>query len=105
MNHNSCCYVAFFLPSGKIIKLEGVDDVINLPYTHHNNFDALFVGRKINKKPWPQFYLPNLTTEIYKIIYSNLAFFPCSPFLPWQDTIINFTLFYNNGPVPKNWKK
>ncbi len=49
IKNNSCCYVAFFLPSGEIIKVEGVDEVINLPYTYHNNFEALFVGKKIKK--------------------------------------------------------
>lgn len=44
-----CCYISFFLPQGKIVKVDGVDDVINLPYTHHNNFETLTVGKLIKE--------------------------------------------------------
>lgn len=44
-----CCYVSLFLPEGKVVKIEGLDEVINLPYTNHNNYDTLFVGKLIRK--------------------------------------------------------
>lgn len=44
-----CCYVAFFLPEGTISRIEGVEEIKSLPYTHHNNFDSLSVGTVINK--------------------------------------------------------
>lgn len=45
----SCCYISFFLPQGEVAKVEGVEDVINLPYTHHNNFETLTVGKTIKQ--------------------------------------------------------
>lgn len=41
------CYIAFFLPGGEITKINGVDNVTTLPYVHHNNLDALYVGKKV----------------------------------------------------------
>ena len=44
--NKSCCYISFFLPEGIIKSVQGTDDVIALPYTHHNNFEALIEGAK-----------------------------------------------------------
>lgn len=40
----SCCYVSFFLPEGQVNCVEGVQDVVMLPYTYHNNLECLKVG-------------------------------------------------------------
>ncbi len=40
------CYQAFFLPEGTVVSIEGVSDVQNIKNVHHNNLDALFVGKK-----------------------------------------------------------
>ena len=45
----TACYIAFFLPQGQICAVKGVDDVLNLPYVHHNNLAALMVGKNIGK--------------------------------------------------------
>ena len=42
--NKSCCYISFFLQQGEVIEVTGVDKVVNLPYTHHNNFETLKVG-------------------------------------------------------------
>ena len=47
--NKSCCYISFFLHEGTVIKVEGVEDVVNLPYTYHNNFETITVGKTINK--------------------------------------------------------
>ena len=47
--NKSCCYISFFLPQGEVMWVNGVDDVINLPYTYHNNFETLTVGKEIKK--------------------------------------------------------
>ena len=41
-----CCYVAFFLPMGEIVSLDGIDKVIAMPYTHRHNLDNLKIGLK-----------------------------------------------------------
>lgn len=41
-----CCYIAFFLPVGEIVSLEGVDEVKNMPFTHRNSLDTLHIGLK-----------------------------------------------------------
>ncbi len=41
-----CCYIAFFLPVGEIVSIEGVDEVKNMPFIHRNSLDTLFVGMK-----------------------------------------------------------
>ena len=47
---NGCaCYIAFFLPEGVISEINGVSVVQSLPYVHHNNLDALYVGKRIGK--------------------------------------------------------
>ena len=48
--NQSCCYVAFFLPKGKVISVTGLNKVINLPYTYHNNFSSLKIGMKYSRK-------------------------------------------------------
>lgn len=49
LQKKSCCYISFFLPEGKVIRVEGVDDVVNLPYTYRNNFETLSVGKIIGR--------------------------------------------------------
>lgn len=43
------CYIAFFLPEGKIIHVNGIQDVKMLPYVHHNNLDSLTVRKSIGR--------------------------------------------------------
>lgn len=45
--NKSCCYISFFLQQGEIAEVNGVEEVIKLPYTHHNNFETLTIGKKI----------------------------------------------------------
>lgn len=33
---NACGYMAFFLPEGKVVSVEGIKEVISLPYVHRN---------------------------------------------------------------------
>lgn len=47
--NQSCCYISFFLPQGAITKIEGIEEVKKLPYTYHNNFETLNVGKAIKK--------------------------------------------------------
>lgn len=42
----SCGYVSMFMPVGEVISVEGIDEVINLPYTFSHNFDDIYVGMK-----------------------------------------------------------
>jgi uncharacterized protein (DUF362 family) len=35
-----------FMPVGEVISVEGIDEVINLPYTFSHNFDDIYVGMK-----------------------------------------------------------
>lgn len=44
-----CGYVAFFLPVGRIVRLEGLSDVLSLPYVGHNNLDGLYLGQLTKK--------------------------------------------------------
>ena len=59
LQNKSCCYISFFLPEGRIINVEGVNSVISLPYTHHNNFELLTIGKNIkkNKDKTTRFYI------------------------------------------------
>lgn len=45
----SSCYISFFLPQGEVVKVEGLTDVLKLPYTYRNNFETLNVGKVIMK--------------------------------------------------------
>lgn len=45
--NKSCCYIAFFLPEGIVQSVQGTKDVVDLPFTHHNNFETLTDGMKI----------------------------------------------------------
>lgn len=47
LQNKCCCYISFFLQQGVVADVKGVEDVIKLPYTHHNNFETLTVGKKI----------------------------------------------------------
>mgnify|MGYP003303646525 CR=1 FL=1 len=42
----SCGYVSFFMPVGEVISVEGIKEVIDLPYTYSHNFEDIYVGRK-----------------------------------------------------------
>lgn len=45
---NKCsCYIAFFLPIGKVKSVSGISYVQNLPYVHHNNLEHLTIGTEI----------------------------------------------------------
>ena len=43
----ACCYLAFYLPIGEVIKVKGIDEVKELSYTYRNNLDSIQVGMKI----------------------------------------------------------
>ncbi|MEJ6951747.1 ATP-grasp domain-containing protein [Natronospora cellulosivora (SeqCode)] len=42
----SCCYIAFFLPVGEIVSIKGLEEVKNMPFTHRNSLDTLYIGKK-----------------------------------------------------------
>lgn len=42
----SCGYVSMFMPVGEVISVEGIQDVIDLPYTYSHNFEDIHVGMK-----------------------------------------------------------
>lgn len=43
----SCGYMAFYLPDGEVVSMDGVDEVTALPYVHRNLLDQIHVGMKI----------------------------------------------------------
>ena len=45
-NNKSCGYVSLFLPKGEVISVEGLQDVIDLPYTYSHNFEDIKVASK-----------------------------------------------------------
>lgn len=47
LKNKSCCYVSFFLQKGKVIEIQGIQEVEKLPYTYHNNFETLKIGKRI----------------------------------------------------------
>lgn len=42
----SCGYVSFFMPVGEVISVEGIEEVIKLPYTYSHNFEDIRIGLK-----------------------------------------------------------
>lgn len=44
----SCGYVSMFMPVGEVISIDGIQEVIDLPYTYIHNFDDIYVGMKTN---------------------------------------------------------
>lgn len=48
-NNKSCGYVSLFLPKGEIISVDGLQDVIDLPYTYSHNFEDIKVGFKTSE--------------------------------------------------------
>jgi len=44
----SCGYVSMFMPVGEVISVEGIQDVIDLPYTYSHNFEDIHVGMHTN---------------------------------------------------------
>lgn len=42
----ACCYIAFYLPVGEVISVEGVGEVQKMPFTHRNNLDEIYVGMR-----------------------------------------------------------
>ena len=42
----SCGYVSMFLPVGEVISTDGIQEVIDLPYTYSHNFEDIHVGMK-----------------------------------------------------------
>ena len=43
------CYVAFFLPEGVVCNAQGMEQVMSLPFVHHNNLSAITKGKIIGK--------------------------------------------------------
>lgn len=41
-----CCYIAFYLPVGEIVSLDGVERVKNLSFVHRHNLDEIHIGMK-----------------------------------------------------------
>lgn len=48
-NNKSCGYVSLFLPKGEVISVEGLQEVIDLPYTYSHNFEDIKVGFKTSE--------------------------------------------------------
>lgn len=48
-NRITCCYVAFFLPFGKVIYVEGVNEVKNFEFVHNSIIDKIEVGMQTKK--------------------------------------------------------
>ena len=48
-NNKSCGYVSLFLPKGEVISVEGLQAVIDLPYTYSHNFEDIKVGFKTSE--------------------------------------------------------
>jgi carbamoyl-phosphate synthase large subunit len=42
----SCGYMAFYIPEGEVIAVEGKEEVLSLPYVHRNQLNQLFEGYK-----------------------------------------------------------
>ena len=40
----ACCYLAFYLPVGTVISIDGIKTVQEFDYTHRNNLDNIKVG-------------------------------------------------------------
>ena len=40
----SCGYVSMFMPVGEVVSVEGIQEVIDLPYTYSHNFEDIHVG-------------------------------------------------------------
>ena len=59
---NACGYMAFFLPKGEVVSVEGIDEVMQLPYVHRNLLHDIKVGLKT------EFHLDK--TSRYPIIVS-----------------------------------
>lgn len=47
-----CCYVAFYIPAGEVMRVEGADTVRALPYVHRHQIDGLesLVGQTMTSK-------------------------------------------------------
>lgn len=43
----ACCYIAFYLPPGEIVEIQGVETVKTFPFVHHHLLDTLHVGKKM----------------------------------------------------------
>jgi biotin carboxylase len=41
-----CCYIAFFLPVGEIVSIQGVEEVTRMPFTHRHSLDTLKTGMR-----------------------------------------------------------
>ena len=42
----SSCYVSFFLPVGKVIAINGIEEICKLDYIYHNNLSNIKLGMK-----------------------------------------------------------
>ena len=49
VHNKSCGYVSLFLPKGEVISVEGLQEVIDLPYTYSHNFEDIKVGFKTSE--------------------------------------------------------
>ncbi len=47
----ACGYMAFYLPSGTVRRIEGMDEVKALPYVHRNQLDRIYEGLTIAGGP------------------------------------------------------
>lgn len=45
-NQRACCYMSFYLPVGEVEKVDGIDQVLQLPYVHRHNLDGIQIGMK-----------------------------------------------------------
>lgn len=44
-----CCYIAFYLPFGRVLSVDGIDKVKEFPFVHNNILDTVNVGMQTKK--------------------------------------------------------
>ena len=44
----ACGYMAFYLPAGEIVNIEGKEEVEDLDYVHRNQLDELYIGKTVD---------------------------------------------------------
>ena len=40
------CYQAFYLPQGKVVHVEGIEEIKSLPFIHHHNLSSIYIGKE-----------------------------------------------------------
>lgn len=47
-NKQSCGYMAFYVPDGEIVDIQGIETVLSYDFVHRNQLDEIYLGRKIS---------------------------------------------------------